>query len=264
MRFCLCLAPRLQGRAWLLRREASSGLRVTQQGDRHFRSALEESLAAGTPLLIENVEEELDPVLDAVLERRFVRRGRALLVTLGDKEVDVGEGFRLYATTRLPNPRLSPELSAKVTVVDFTVTPAGLEDQLLARLVLKERRELEERRRLLLEEVQAYRRRVAQLEADLLLRLSSSTGNLLEDNQLVEVLAATKATAREVADKMAVAGDTRARITEACEEYRPAAHRATLLYFLVAEFAGVNCMYQVRAESSFAARMMLIFILLPA
>lgn len=134
----------------------------------------------------------------------------------------------------------------QVTVVDFTVTPAGLEDQLLARLVLRERRELEEQRRRLAGEVQACRARVADLEADLLSRLSTSTGNLLDDTALIDVLAGTKATAREAGERLAVAADTRGRIDAACEEFRPAAHRATLLYFLVAEFAGINCMYQVR------------------
>jgi hypothetical protein len=36
---------------------------------------LEECLVNGRPLLVENVEEELDPVLDPVLERRYIRKG---------------------------------------------------------------------------------------------------------------------------------------------------------------------------------------------
>lgn len=51
---------------------------------------------------------------------------------------------------------------------------------------------------------------------------------------------------QEVNERLQTASETRRKITEACEEYRPVARRATLLYFLIAEFAGVNCMYQVK------------------
>lgn len=243
-RWPLLVDPQGQGRRWLARREGSSGLRVTQLSDGNFRSALEDCLSSGKPLLIENVEEALDPALDPVLERKFVKKGRVLIVQLGDKEVEVGKGFKLFLTCRLPSPRFTPEIFAKVTVIDFTVTPSGLEDQLLGALVLRVKRELEEQRRRLVEEVASYRRRVAQLESDLLTRLSTSSGNLLDDTELVDVLAMTKATATEVAAKMETASETRRGITAACEEYRPAAHLAMLLYFIVTDLSGVNCMYQ--------------------
>lgn len=40
-------------------------------------------------MLIENIEEELDPVLDPVLERRFIKQPQGLVVHLGDKEVSI-------------------------------------------------------------------------------------------------------------------------------------------------------------------------------
>ena len=48
---------------------------------------LQECLSLGKPLLIENVEEELDPVLDTVLDRKIIRKGKACSIILGDKEV---------------------------------------------------------------------------------------------------------------------------------------------------------------------------------
>lgn len=62
-----------------------------------------------------------------------------LTAVLTPHQVDYNEAFRLYCTTRLPRPHYTPELSANVTLVDFTVTQAGLEDQLLGKLILKVR-----------------------------------------------------------------------------------------------------------------------------
>ena len=59
----------------------------------------------------------------------------------------------MYITTRMINPHFSPELCAQVAVINFAVTMAGLEQQLLRRVVMPEQLELEEQRLRLVEEV---------------------------------------------------------------------------------------------------------------
>lgn len=49
-------------------------------------------------------------------------------------------------TTKMPNPNYTPEVCIKVTLINFTVTQEGLEEQLLADVVVKERPEVEKKR----------------------------------------------------------------------------------------------------------------------
>ena len=63
---------------------------------------------------------------------------------MGDKEVEYHPDFRLILHTKLANPHYKPEMQAQTTLINFTVTREGLEDQLLADVVRKERPDLEE------------------------------------------------------------------------------------------------------------------------
>merc|ERR1719197_1586483 len=186
-------------------------------------------------MLIENVENEVDPMLDPLLDKAIVKKrgggGKAFQINVSDQNMDYNPKFALYMTSRLPNPHFSPELSAKCTVIDFTVTLKGLEQQLLGRVLGMEQKSLEESLAALKEEVTNNTKSLQLLDKQLLERLSNSSGNLLEDTELIEVLANTKAKAKEVEGKLAEAAERKIEINEKREQFRPVATRGSIMYF---------------------------------
>lgn len=50
---------------------------------------------------------------------------------VGNTDIEYDRHFKFYMTTKLANPHYLPEICIQVTLVNFTVTPSGLEDQLL-------------------------------------------------------------------------------------------------------------------------------------
>ena len=67
-------------------------------------------------------------MLDPLLEKQIIRKGRnTMLIKISETEMDYDPKFKLYMTSRLANPHFSPELAAKTTIIDFTVTQGGLE-----------------------------------------------------------------------------------------------------------------------------------------
>ena len=245
-RWPLLLDPQGQALAWLKNKEAA---RLPKEpmcalNNPKLKDALEFAMSEGKALIIVGVEEELDPLLDPILERSFITRGKRRYVRLGDNEVEVSDEFALFFITRQPNPHFSPELQAKTTVVDFTVTMKGLEEQLLGRVIAREQNALEKLLYQVLADANGNTKALLDLDLQLLDRLSSNAGNLLDDAQLVDVLAGTKAKAAEVKEKLTAADETKRSISEKREQFRPVATRGSVLYFSIVELSLVNVMYQ--------------------
>ena len=245
-RYPLLIDPQGQAVSWIRNRELDRTpyYGTTTLAHPKLKDQLEFAMAEAKALMVLAVENELDPMFDPILNKEFVKRGNKFLVNLSDRMVDVDINFGLYFISRLPNPSFSPELQAKTCVVDFTVTQLGLEEQLLGKVIGKEQKALEEQLDEVLQEVNQNTKSLLMLDASLLERLTSNTGNLLEDEELIEVLGTTKKKAAEVAEKLRNADETKTNINEKREQFRPVATRGSVCYFTIVDMSGVNCMYQ--------------------
>jgi len=188
--------------------------------------------------------------------RAYVKKGLKMQVFLGDRATDLAvvkdaEGnptemplFRLYMQSRLPNPHYIPEIQAQTTLVNFTVTEKGLEDQLLSSVVGFERPDLLEEQSDLVKMQNGFVIKLKELGDNLLFLLATAEGDILANEALIVTLEETKLTVKEINEKQKVASVKEVEIAKAFEAYRPNANRGSLIYFLMNLLNVVDHMYQ--------------------
>uniref|UniRef100_A0A667ZHN7 Dynein, axonemal, heavy chain 1 n=2 Tax=Myripristis murdjan TaxID=586833 RepID=A0A667ZHN7_9TELE len=247
-RWALFIDPQGQANKWIKNMERDSGLDVMKLSDRDFLRSLENAIRFGKPCLLENVGEELDPALEPVLLRQTYKHQGSTLLKLGDAVIPYHDDFKMYITTKLPNPHYSPEISTKVTLINFTLSPSGLEDQLLGRVVAEERPDLEEAKNQLIISNAKMKQELKDIEDEILFRLSSTEGNPVDNEELIRVLGASKIKAGEIKAKVMAAEQTERDIDATRLGYVPVAVRSQILFFCVSDLSNVDPMYQYSLE----------------
>ena len=248
-RWPLLIDPQGQGNKWIKNMEKPYGLKIVTLTMGDMVRKMENAIQFGDPVLIQDVLEEIDPILEPVLSKSFIKKGNSIMIKLGDKEVDYSPDFRLYLTSKMNNPHYTPEVSTKVTIVNFAVKEQGLEAQLLNIVVQKERPDLDKQKNELVVKVAQGKRTIAELEDTLLDLLANASGSLLDNIELINTLNESKTTSDQVTESLKIAEETGVAITEASSLYRPCSVRAAILYFVLYDLADVDPMYQFSLDA---------------
>lgn len=137
-----------------------------------------------------------------------------------------------------------PEISVKVTLINFMITPLGLQDQLLSIVAAKEKPELEEAKNQLIIESAENKKQLKHIEDKILEVLSSSQGNILEDETAIQILSSSKTLSEEISAKQEIAEETQKEIESTRMGYLPVAEHSSILFFCISDLANIDPMYQ--------------------
>lgn len=244
-RWPLMIDPQNQANKWIQNMEKPHNLQTVKFSDgAEYIRTLENAIQFGLPVLLENVGEELDPTLEPVLLRNTFKSGGVMCIQLGDSPIEYSPDFRFYITTKLRNPHYLPETAVKVTLMNFTITEQGLADQLLGVLVAKERPELEEQKSELVMQGAKNKRRLNEIEGEILQVLSESEGNILDDERAINMITDAKSLGNEIAEEQKKAEQTEQEIDEARKQYAPCGSYIAILFFCISDLANIDPMYQ--------------------
>ncbi|XP_076804480.1 dynein axonemal heavy chain 3-like isoform X3 [Clavelina lepadiformis] len=242
-RWPLMIDPQGQASKWVKNMERKNNLHVCKVTDKDYLRTLENCIQFGNPILIENVPEDLDPVLEPVLLRQTFKQSGMEYIKLGENTIQYSHDFKLYISTRMRNPHYLPEVSVKVTLINFMITPIGLEDQLLCLVAAKERPELEEQKNELILEGAKNKRLLKDIE-DKILEVLAREGNILEDETAIRILSESRELSSKITEKQEITSRTEQEIDHTRNGYKPVAIHSSVLFFVISDLAYIDPMYQ--------------------
>lgn len=97
-------------------------------------------------MLLEEVGEAIDPALDSIITKAtFVEEG-VTKIKFGDKSLLYDSNFKMLLTSKIANPHFMPEVCIKLTIINFSITFNGLQEQMLVDVIKHLAPEVEEER----------------------------------------------------------------------------------------------------------------------
>lgn len=244
-RWPLMIDPQNQANKWV-RRTHQEGLKVIRLTESTtYPKVMDSALQLGHTVLCEDVLEEIDPALDNILQKAIYTKNGLPCINFGDKDIDFNPDFKLFMTSKLPNPHYLPEVCIKVTIINFTVTFEGLEEQMLVDVVVQEKPETEKARDKLIIDLANLETEKRNVEIKILKTLADSNeATILDGDELIEILEQSKYKASLIKQQLEDSIRIETDIMETRNQYKEVSIRGSILYFVITDLAIIDPMYQ--------------------
>ncbi|XP_014395404.1 PREDICTED: dynein heavy chain 14, axonemal [Myotis brandtii] len=239
----LLIDPHEQAYHWIRQMEGPR-LQECSIRDSDYIRTIEKAMQTGGSVLLQDLPETLPPSLKAILKKDIYQRRGHSFIRVNDSEIEYNSKFRLYLSTEIDNPHFPPAVYNSVSVINFTVTFQGLQDQLLSTIVTHEVPHLENQRFQLLESISLDATTLEELEEKTLNLLENTQGCVLDNEEIIDTLRKSKITSNEISKRISETEKAESEIQATRKNYLPIATRGALLYFVVASLTQINHMYQ--------------------
>ena len=248
-RWPLIVDPQMQANKWIKNYFKNDGIRFFKITYKNMFNSLKDCVTNGYPCLIESVEQSLDSSLEPILQKQVFKAGAGLQINMGgDKPIPYSNLFKLFMTSKLANPHYLPEVTIKVTLINFTVTQKGLEDQLLVNVVKNERPDLEQIKDELIFQINEDNKVIKDLEEEILKLVKESGDDILDSDNLVNKLEQSNVKSTNIKKKLETAEKTAIDINRQRKSYKKVAVRGSILYFVISNLAKIDPMYNYSLE----------------
>lgn len=248
-RYPLIIDPQMQAITWLKNRPMKNTI-VQYKQDR-WDSMIGEAIGSGDVIIIEDVDQEIDPMLVPIMGKQTTNKDKGKAqIKVKSSDYPFNPNTRIYFLTKIANPHYKPEIVAQCTLINFVVTEKGLEDQLLALVVNKERPDLEETITEYITLINNFQAELIQSEDQVLENLKNADeATILDNKNLIESLEQTKTKSKEIEERKKDTEVLIKGISEKREMYRGVGEEGAMLYFLISKLFMIQNVYYYSLSS---------------
>jgi len=144
---------------------------------------------------------------------------------------------------------LTPDVCSRVTLANFTVTPASLQSQSLSKVLSFEKPELETQRAAVLKLQGEQNVKLRELEDQMLAKISACEGSILDDDEVVTGMEVLMKEGAQVEEQIAQSDKVMAQVHLSVGEFEPFAELCRKVFVLLGALRGISFLYEFSANT---------------